>query len=177
LTKEDISIYDFYSSVPPIYHIILLLILTSCFPIVPKLASAHLGLSLTAPSKPITLLGGLTSFGGAGNNYSMHALIEMTRELRKAFGEPRHGLVLANGGYVSHEYVVCLSSRPRKDGAGYPERNPLEGKEAGWFVPTVDEKAEGEANIEVCPRHIISPILRFPFPISIFFSISTIFEW
>ena len=23
-------------------------------------------------SKPITLLGGLTSFGGAGNNYSMH---------------------------------------------------------------------------------------------------------
>jgi hypothetical protein len=24
------------------------------------------------PQKPITLLGGLTSFGGAGNNYSMH---------------------------------------------------------------------------------------------------------
>ena len=56
LTKDDIDLYDFYS----------------CFPIVPKLASAHLGLSITNGSKPITLLGGLTSFGGAGNNYSMH---------------------------------------------------------------------------------------------------------
>jgi hypothetical protein len=44
----------------------------SCFPIIPKLACHHLGLSITNPPKPITLLGGLTSFGGAGNNYSMH---------------------------------------------------------------------------------------------------------
>lgn len=43
-----------------------------CFPIVPKLACSHLGLNLEHPGKPITLLGGLTSFGGAGNNYSMH---------------------------------------------------------------------------------------------------------
>lgn len=56
LTKDEIDLYDFYS----------------CFPIVPKLASAHLGLPITKGSKPITLLGGLTSFGGAGNNYSMH---------------------------------------------------------------------------------------------------------
>jgi hypothetical protein len=38
----------------------------------PKLACHHLGISITQPNKPITLLGGLTSFGGAGNNYSMH---------------------------------------------------------------------------------------------------------
>lgn len=43
-----------------------------CFPIVPKLACHHLGISILNPSKPLTLLGGLTSFGGAGNNYSMH---------------------------------------------------------------------------------------------------------
>lgn len=43
-----------------------------CFPIVPKLACHHLGISILKPSKPLTLLGGLTSFGGAGNNYSMH---------------------------------------------------------------------------------------------------------
>jgi hypothetical protein len=52
----DIDMYDFYS----------------CFPIVPKLACLHLGLDILKPQKPITLLGGLTSFGGAGNNYSMH---------------------------------------------------------------------------------------------------------
>ena len=56
LSKADIDIYDFYS----------------CFPIVPKLACLHLGLDILKPEKPITLLGGLTSFGGAGNNYSMH---------------------------------------------------------------------------------------------------------
>ena len=44
----------------------------SCFPIVPKLASAELGISDTKEATRLTLLGGLTSFGGAGNNYSMH---------------------------------------------------------------------------------------------------------
>lgn len=42
-----------------------------CFPVVPKLAAFHLGFSSDG-SKQLTLLGGLTSFGGAGNNYSMH---------------------------------------------------------------------------------------------------------
>ena len=46
--------------------------LYSCFPIVPKLACQHLSLAFTESRRPITLLGGLTSFGGAGNNYSMH---------------------------------------------------------------------------------------------------------
>ena len=59
LSKADIDIYDFYS----------------CFPIVPKLACLHLGLDILKPEKPITLLGGLTSFGGAGNNYSMHVSV------------------------------------------------------------------------------------------------------
>lgn len=48
------------------------LIFTRCFPVVPKLACHHLGLPIIDSPKPLTLLGGLTSFGGAGNNYSMH---------------------------------------------------------------------------------------------------------
>jgi hypothetical protein len=43
-----------------------------CFPVVPKLACHHFDLPITNQLKTITLLGGLTSFGGAGNNYSMH---------------------------------------------------------------------------------------------------------
>lgn len=127
LKKEDIEIYDFYS----------------CFPIVPKLACHHLGLPILDPPKPITLLGGLTSFGGAGNNYSMHALTEMTRQLRS--GRAKHGLVLANGGVVTHQHVVCLSTLPRKDGSPYPEKNPLPHLIEDVFCPPVDEKAEGEA--------------------------------
>jgi hypothetical protein len=73
LTAEDIDLYDLYS-----YAISSQCLLfghlthTRCFPIVPKLACHHLGLSITKPQKPLSLLGGLTSFGGAGNNYSMH---------------------------------------------------------------------------------------------------------
>jgi hypothetical protein len=74
----------------------------------------------------------------------MQALIEMVRELRK--GKARNGLVLANGGVVTYQYVVCLSNKPRD--SHYPDRNPLPDR-LGVSVPIVDEKAEGEATIEV----------------------------
>lgn len=43
----------------------------SCFPLVPKLACQVLGIPIEKPQKPITLLGGLTFFAGAGGNYSI----------------------------------------------------------------------------------------------------------
>jgi hypothetical protein len=78
----------------------------------------------------------------------MHALTEMTRELRK--GKAKHGLVLANGGVVTHEHAVCLSTQPRKDGSPYPERNPLPALVKDVYCPPVDDRAEGEAVVEVC---------------------------
>lgn len=119
----------------------------SCFPIVPKFAAHHLGLSIEEPEKPITLLGGLTSFGGAGNNYSMHSLTEMVRQLRK--GNGRNGLVLANGGVATYQHVVVLSSHPRKDGAEYPQKNPLPEYVDDLPVPKITVEAEGEAVVEV----------------------------
>jgi hypothetical protein len=69
----------------------------------------------------------------------------MTRELRN--GNSKTGLVLANGGLVTYQYVVCLSSRPRN--SPYPDRNPLPDFLTEDPVPPIDEKAEGEAVIEV----------------------------
>ncbi|KAK2627675.1 hypothetical protein QTJ16_002321 [Diplocarpon rosae] len=99
---------------------------------------------LIGKPKPITLLGGLTSFGGAGNNYSMHALTEMVRVLRR--GESKTGLVLANGGMLTYQYVVCLSSQPRT--SPYPDRHPLPDLVRDEPVPSIEESAEGEAVIE-----------------------------
>lgn len=136
LTKEEIDIFDFYS----------------CFPIVPKLACAHLGLDIERGGKgekPITLLGGLTSFGGAGNNYSMHSLTAMVRALRCRSPErpnPRNGLVLANGGMVTYQYVVCLSSTPPK--TPYPTHNPLPDLLSPHDIPEIEESANGEAVVE-----------------------------
>ncbi|KAL1961836.1 hypothetical protein VTN77DRAFT_1005 [Rasamsonia byssochlamydoides] len=129
LTAEDIDLFDFYS----------------CFPIVPKLACHHLGLDILNPKKPITLLGGLTSFGGAGNNYSMHAITEMVRQLRT--GPAMNGLILANGGVLSYQHVVCLSSKPRS--SSYPDRNPLPEVITDVPVPPIAFQAEGEAIIEL----------------------------
>jgi hypothetical protein len=116
----------------------------SCFPIVPKIAAAHLGLPLTG-GKALTLLGGLTSFGGAGNNYSMHALTEMTRQLRD--GKGKKGLVLCNGGVLSYQYVVVLSGEARKQGT-YPVVNPLPEILEDVEVPELAVAAEGDAVVE-----------------------------
>lgn len=147
ITKDEIDLFDFYSYVAPntfrwqnCLHI-------RCFPIVPKLACHHLGLPLTGGRKPITLLGGLTSFGGAGNNYSMHAITEMVRQLRD--GNGRTGLILANGGTVTYQHVVCLSSSPRADGSAYPDKNPLPETLEDEPHPKVSRDAEGEVVIEV----------------------------
>jgi hypothetical protein len=117
----------------------------SCFPIVPKIAASHLGLPITAGDTPLTLLGGLTSFGGAGNNYSMHALTEMTRQLRA--GKGTKGLVLCNGGVLSYQYVVVLSREERREGS-YPLENPLPEILDDVKVPELAMSAEGEAVVE-----------------------------
>jgi hypothetical protein len=122
-----------------------LLDIYSCFPIVPKIAAGHLGLPITGGEKPLTLLGGLTSFGGAGNNYSMHALTEMTRQIRA--GKGKKGLVLCNGGVLSYQYVVVLGKEPRKQGA-YPPENPLPEILEDGEVPELAMHAEGEAVVE-----------------------------
>ncbi|GAB1733811.1 hypothetical protein NU195Hw_g4407t1 [Hortaea werneckii] len=152
--KEDVDLYDLYS----------------CFPIVPKLACQHLNLPFPSPNdpsrKPLTLLGGLTSFGGAGNNYSLHAITEMTRRLRsngsksgaekgKGKGKRTTGLVLANGGWVTYQHVVCLSNSPRRAQGGggggevYPPQAPLPAVVDDVQVPRVQEEGvEGEATVE-----------------------------
>lgn len=130
VSKADVDLFDFYS----------------CFPIVPKLAARHLGLPITGSQKPLTLLGGLTSFGGAGNNYSMHALTEMTRALRD--GRGKKGLVLCNGGVLSYQHVVVLSKEPRKEGT-YPQSNPLPEHIKDVEPPEMVVGAEGEAVVEV----------------------------
>jgi acetyl-CoA acetyltransferase len=124
----------------------------SCFPIVPKLAAAHLGIPLAGPgARQLTLLGGLTSFGGAGNNYSMHALTEMTRQLRagrERGRRARKGLVLCNGGVLSYMHAVVLSSEPRAEG-GYPVDEGLPAVLES-DAPRVTTQPRGEAVVEVC---------------------------
>jgi len=71
----------------------------------------------------------------------------MARKLRAGSGT--HGLILANGGVLTYQHVICLSSKPRADNLPYPAHNPLPSILEHNSTPAVDETAEGEAIIEV----------------------------
>ncbi|MBT8149371.1 MAG: acetyl-CoA acetyltransferase, partial [Gammaproteobacteria bacterium] len=92
LSAADIAVYDIYS----------------CFPIVIDLAKQALGIS--DPKIQLTQTGGLPFFGGAGNNYTMHAIAEVVTQLRAK--PTAYGLVGANGGMINKHAVGIYSCRP-----------------------------------------------------------------
>lgn len=86
----------------------------------------------------------------------------MTRQLRqrKSSGVESDGLVLANGGVLTYQHVVILSSLPRKDNNPYPSANPLSASQAVHSAPPIAEHANGAAIIEVCSLHSGKPRSR-----------------
>lgn len=83
--------------------------LYSCFPIAVFSTREELGIGDDDP-RPLTVTGGLPFFGGAGNNYSMHAIASLVRALRAK--PDAVGLLGANGGYLSKYSVGVYSARP-----------------------------------------------------------------
>lgn len=79
---DDMAFLDFYS----------------CFAVPVYNQIEHFGLSANDP-RGLTLTGGLPFFGGAGNNYSSHAIVEAVQKVRQARG--KFALVGANGGWMS----------------------------------------------------------------------------
>lgn len=112
----DIAFFDFYS----------------CFPIAVFNVRDGLGLAEDDP-RPLTVTGGLPFFGGAGNNYSMHAIAAMARRLRAA--PEATGLVAANGGFLSKYSVGVYSARPAP-WRGF-DSGPLQREVDGWAAPTL----------------------------------------
>ena len=82
----------------------------------------------------------------------------MTRQLRGS--RSRNGLILANGGVLSYQHAVCLSSQAPKEERPYPD-NKFPSLADSGLVPSVDFEAEGEAIIEVSRSNIIT-VEEFP---------------
>lgn len=83
----------------------------------------------------------------------MHAITEMTRQLRQKSPRPRNGLILANGGVLTYQHVVCLSSVPGRDSSPYPSANPLPKMLSSPQTPAIEAEATGAAVIEVRRFH------------------------
>jgi acetyl-CoA C-acetyltransferase len=83
--------------------------LYSCFPIPVFNICDAFGLAAGDP-RGLTLTGGLPYFGGAGNNYSMHAIVETLHRARQAPGS--YGFVGANGGIMGKYSAGVYTARP-----------------------------------------------------------------
>ncbi len=96
-------------------------------------------------ARALTLTGGLPFFGGAGNNYSMHAIAEAVVRLRR--GQARWALVGANGGFMSKYAAGIYALHPAdwSDPAARHATLPA----AGPRLRVTDATA-GEAVIDTC---------------------------
>jgi acetyl-CoA C-acetyltransferase len=86
----------------------------SCFAIPVFNQCDHFGLAVDDP-RGLTLTGGLPFFGGAGNNYSAHAIAEAVQRVRGDRGA--YALVGANGGWMS-KYATGIYSTDPADWSG-----------------------------------------------------------
>ena len=116
LEPSDIGVFDLYS----------------CFPI--AVFNVRDGLGIAADDRrSLTMTGGLPFFGGAGNNYSMHAIAAMVRHLRANPGE--RGLVAANGGFLSKYSVGVYGATPAPWRAF--DSTALQREVDGWSAPVL----------------------------------------
>jgi acetyl-CoA C-acetyltransferase len=117
--------------------------LYSCFPAPVFNICDGLGLAAADP-RGLTVTGGLPFFGGAGNNYSMHAIAETVQRARRAPGS--YGFVGANGGIMSKYSAGVYSTAP----VGWaPDRSgELQAEVDSWAAPAEARSADGWAAIE-----------------------------
>lgn len=119
--------------------------LYSCFPIAVFTACEALGIETNDPRK-LTVTGGLPFFGGAGNNYSMHAIVNVVKTLR-ADGKGL-GLVGANGGFISKHCIGLYAAAPPAAGWREADQAALAAKVMAQSSPEVALHADGRARIE-----------------------------
>ena len=97
--------------------------LYSCFAVPVFNVTDHYGLASDDP-RGLTLTGGLPFFGGAGNNYSTHAIAEAVARVRAHRGS--YALVGANGGFMS-KYATGVYSTEPADWSGLDRWQTVEG--------------------------------------------------
>ncbi|WP_433306908.1 acetyl-CoA acetyltransferase [Actinoplanes sp. CA-030573] len=117
--------------------------LYSCFPAPVFTVADALGLEPDDP-RGLTVTGGLPFFGGAGNNYSMHAIAETVERIRRQPGS--YGFVGANGGIMSKYSAGVYTTTPTP---WRPDHSAtLQAEIDSWPAPGEARQADGWATVE-----------------------------
>ena len=117
----------------------------SCFPISVELACNEIGIAHDDP-RGLTLTGGLPYFGGPGNNYVMHSIVEALNRARAKPGT--FGLVTANGWFLTKHAMGIYSTTPTNP--GWARKNPYDIQKTidALAHPEIIEAPSGPAIIE-----------------------------
>ncbi len=119
--------------------------LYSCFPSAVQIAMKEIGITEDDP-RALTLTGGLSFFGGPGNNYSLHGIASAAERIRA--DRSKKAMVTANGWYITKHSIGVYGAEP-------PER-PWEERDDSAVQAAIDaealpepvEKAEGDLRVE-----------------------------
>ena len=118
--------------------------LYSCFPIAVEVGAAEIGLALDDP-RGLTLTGGMSFFGGPGNNYTSHGIAAAALRLRERGG---FAYVSGNGGFLSKHSLGIYASKPRASGAAFALADTDRAQqEIDAAALPVTLEAEGEATV------------------------------
>ncbi len=119
--------------------------LYSCFPSAVEVACQEFGIAFDDP-RPFTVTGGLPYFGGPGNNYVMHAVVNMMDKLREDPGS--NGFINANGWYLTKHSAAVYSTEPGNRDWSFESSTQLQEEINQGTSPDFAEKANGSCSIE-----------------------------
>ena len=128
-TLEDMAYFDLYS----------------CFPVAVEFVASALGLAHNDP-RGLTLTGGLPYFGGPGNNYTMHAIVEMIARCRS--NPDAFGFINANGWYVTKHAFGIYSATPTQGAWTRRSKDDYQCEIDALECPAITETPDGPATIE-----------------------------
>ena len=129
LTLDDIDVFDLYS----------------CFPSAVEIARAEIGIAEDDP-RDISVTGGLAFFGGAGNNYSMHAIASVVERIRR--DRSIKAMVTANGWYITKHSIGIYGGTPPQKPWAISDGSSRQKNSDEEALPEPVEQAQGSLNVE-----------------------------
>jgi acetyl-CoA C-acetyltransferase len=120
----------------------------SCFPSAVCAAAEGLGLALDDP-RGLTTTGGMSFFGGPGNNYSGHGIATLVGRIRES-GEL--GIATANGGFLSKHSLGIYGATPPAQGFVAANTDAEQREIAAAALPIATE-ASGDATVDAGTVH------------------------
>ena len=116
--------------------------LYSCFPSAIEALAGAIDLSLN-DSRGLTQTGGMSFFGGPGNNYTSHSIISLALRLRES---GRLAYVAGNGGFLSKHSVGIYGATPPSNGFKLVDTSTQQAEIEAAALPVATE-ATGQAKV------------------------------